>query len=353
MLFTRQPTLLGWYFNNFINRLYEAFRKAGKSGNAGPAFGAAVAAGAGAVIDFVANWLLNKIKGAASKVGEKIKSIAQKILARLKKVGSKVVGAVKRGAGTVLHALGNTRVGQAVKRGYETVRNTVNKGKARIEQWQKDRAAKKNVGKTPEEIAKEKQDKLDKAVAAIRPTLLGMLQKGSSALVLNARLAFWRMRYGLASLSVVGGDSFQIIAKVNPEREVVPGVVMHPEELLLYIRKVTEELLSQDSVREGAERIEQTHTVQPPPANSKRKSDTHDVTVDSDVSMSSVTAWALKQKPRTLTPSFHVRSVARCPIALQMQIDAHESRLLNALLGGVTQQARTANIPLHRRALCH
>ncbi len=43
-----------------------AFLKAVKSGNSGPAFGAAVAAGAVAVIDFVANWLLTKIKGAAT-----------------------------------------------------------------------------------------------------------------------------------------------------------------------------------------------------------------------------------------------------------------------------------------------
>ncbi len=199
------------------------------------------------MIDFVANWLLTKIKGAAGKVGEGIKSIAQKILARLKKVGSKVGGVVKRGAGKVMHALGNTRVGQAVKRGYETVRNTMNKGKARVEQWQKDRAAKKNAGKTPEQIAKEKHDKLQKAVTAIRPSLLSMLEKGSPKLLLNARLAFWKMRYGLTSLAVEGR---QVTARVNPS-DVIAEVVDVNKDLSAFvietIHKVGREVLYENA----------------------------------------------------------------------------------------------------------
>ncbi|MDQ2809092.1 MAG: hypothetical protein M3Z04_19635, partial [Chloroflexota bacterium] len=276
-----------------------AFLKAVKSGNAGPAFGAAVAAGAVAVIDFVANWLLTKIKGAATTVGNKIKNIAQKILARLKKVGSKVVGAVKRGAGKVMHALGNTRVGQAVKRGYETVRNTVNKGKARVEQWQQDRAAKQNAGKTEDEIKKEKEAKLHNAVIAIRPKAEALMAKGVSGLRLRAQLAIWRIQHGLSALSITGGDTFKIMAKVNPEEEVVPGVVMHPEELLNHLRQVADDILTDKRVLAGAARIEATQRQTPPPKG--RKATVHHVDVPADVSIPSVTAYAMSQKnPRGL-----------------------------------------------------
>ena len=75
-----------------------AFLKAVKSGGAGPAFANALAAAAVAVIEFVSQFLLRKIAGAAGKVAGKIKAIAQKIgkklMAGLKKVGKKI----KRGA---------------------------------------------------------------------------------------------------------------------------------------------------------------------------------------------------------------------------------------------------------------
>ncbi len=138
-------------------------------------------------------------------------------------------GAVKRGAGKVMHALGNTRVGQVVKQGYNTVRNTVNKGKAHVEQWQKDRAAKKNAGKTPEEIAQEKQDRLDKAGDAIKPQLQQLLSGGTNKLYLMARLFFWKVRYGLSALTLQ--SSGEIIAKVNPELTVGRGKKLSAEEL--------------------------------------------------------------------------------------------------------------------------
>ena len=69
-----------------------AFLKAVKSGDAGPAFAQALAAAAVAVIEFVSQFLLRKIAGAASKVAGKIKAIAQKIgkrlMAAMKKVGN-------------------------------------------------------------------------------------------------------------------------------------------------------------------------------------------------------------------------------------------------------------------------
>ena len=74
-----------------------AFLKAVKSGNAGPAFAQALAAAAVAVIEFVSQFLLRKIAGAASKVAGKIKAIAQKIGKRLMAAMKKVGKAVKKG----------------------------------------------------------------------------------------------------------------------------------------------------------------------------------------------------------------------------------------------------------------
>ncbi|MEH6875699.1 MAG: hypothetical protein V7849_15045, partial [Candidatus Competibacter sp.] len=53
------------------------FLKAVKTGGAGPQFAAMLAAAAIVVIDFVANWLLRKLRGPASKISDKIKGIAQ------------------------------------------------------------------------------------------------------------------------------------------------------------------------------------------------------------------------------------------------------------------------------------
>ncbi|MBA2677270.1 MAG: hypothetical protein H0U76_02560, partial [Ktedonobacteraceae bacterium] len=175
----------------------------------------------------------------------------QKILARLKKVGSKVVGAVKRGAGRVMHALGNTKVGQVVKRGYETVRNTVNKGKARVEQWERDREAKKNAGKTPEQIAKEKQDKLQKAVNGIRPKVEALLRWGVPKAVLKGALATMRLGYGLTSLGLQAEDSkrTQIMAKVNPEDVVSQVVEADHVTILSLVHQLGQEVLKDPEVQ--------------------------------------------------------------------------------------------------------
>ena len=56
------------------------FLKAVKGGNSGPAFASALAASAVAVIDFVSNWLLQKLQNkAVNTVGKKIRALADKI----------------------------------------------------------------------------------------------------------------------------------------------------------------------------------------------------------------------------------------------------------------------------------
>ena len=76
-----------------IQRVLEAFErffaflKAVRTGKAGPQFATAIAAAAIAVIDFVANWLLKRLRKPAGKIAKKLKAIAKKLGKKLAKVG--------------------------------------------------------------------------------------------------------------------------------------------------------------------------------------------------------------------------------------------------------------------------
>ena len=128
-----------------------AFLKAVKSGNAGPAFASALAAAAVAVIEFVSQFLLRKIAGAAGKVAGKIKAIAQKIGQRLMKVVKKV--------------------GKAVKRGVKKVKRGATKLKEKV-------FGKKKKKPKEEGRQQDKQDRLDKAVRELTPKVQALVNKG-------------------------------------------------------------------------------------------------------------------------------------------------------------------------------
>jgi hypothetical protein len=183
---------------------FVAFLKAVRGGNAGPAFAQALAAAAVAVIEFVSQFLLRKIAGAAKKVAGKIKAIAQRIGQRLMGVARKVGGALKRGAAKV-------------RRGAAKLRDKV-LGKRK---------------KTPEDKRKEKQDRLDKAVRELTPKVQALIDRGVGKLRLKAQLAFWKVRYRLSSLTVVtSGRTATVRAKVNPEADLIRNVIITTGDLL-------------------------------------------------------------------------------------------------------------------------
>jgi hypothetical protein len=99
--------------------LFFAFLKAVKTGSAAGPFAMALAAAGVVVIDFVANWLLMRLRKPAGAIAGKLKALAQKIVAGLKRV----VGAVKRGAKVAAGAIrrGVAAVGRAVRRGAQAV----------------------------------------------------------------------------------------------------------------------------------------------------------------------------------------------------------------------------------------
>jgi phage-related protein len=112
-----------------------AFLKGVRWGNAGPLFGKAIAAGAVAVIEFISQFLLQRLMGAAGAVAGKLRSLAKRIGGRLAAVGrgairgakavgrgiragtKRVLGAVAGGASRVVR--GASELGHGVRRGFE------------------------------------------------------------------------------------------------------------------------------------------------------------------------------------------------------------------------------------------
>ena len=122
---------------------FVTFLKAVKSGSSGPAFATALAASAIAVIEFIAQWLLKKMKGAATGVGGKLRELAKRIGARLKAIGKAIVGGVKQAGGAIKRAA--QAVGRAVVKGAKYVGRGVAKGAKWLE---------KNTGKLGKAIGK-------------------------------------------------------------------------------------------------------------------------------------------------------------------------------------------------------
>ncbi|HKQ98563.1 MAG TPA: hypothetical protein VJV75_11870 [Candidatus Polarisedimenticolia bacterium] len=77
-----------------------AYLKAVKAGPAACLFAEAVAAGVVALLDFITNFLLQKLSSATKGVGKRLKGMAQKIMEGLKKVG----GGAKKAAGSAVNS---------------------------------------------------------------------------------------------------------------------------------------------------------------------------------------------------------------------------------------------------------
>lgn len=101
---------------------FVTFLKAVKSGSAARPFADAVASGVVALLDFISNFLLSKLKGAGKAVGTKLKGIAQKILKGLAKAGR----GARKAAGT---AVNKARAG--LRRATRSLRKPPSPGRAR------------------------------------------------------------------------------------------------------------------------------------------------------------------------------------------------------------------------------
>ncbi|AFZ21581.1 eCIS core domain-containing protein [Allocoleopsis franciscana] len=173
---------------------FMAFLKAVKTGQAGPPFGAALAAAGVVVIDFVSNWLLKRLRGPASKVAGKIKEIA-------KKIGNKVKNVAKK--------LGK-KFGKLKDKFFGKKRGKGNKDKKAAETNHKD---KKKDSRT---TAQKSQD-LQKAVEEVKALTRNKLIRGP---ILKIALLRIKSKYKLTILKAtkVGRASeFKTYAKINPD----------------------------------------------------------------------------------------------------------------------------------------
>jgi hypothetical protein len=183
--------------------LFVVFLKAVKAGGAGPQFAGALAAGAVVVIDFVANWLLRKLRGPASKVGSKVKVIAQKIMARVKKALKKVGGALKKGAKWVKGKA------KGLKKKFDG-RKTKKDAKKKSE--------KPKANKTKKEA--DKKRKKAKLIADAKAAVRKLISKPRSRLMLRLMLAKLYVQFRLRGLKQLSMKDNRIVIRASPGEEV-------------------------------------------------------------------------------------------------------------------------------------
>jgi hypothetical protein len=193
----------GWASLGRILQAFEAFfsfLKHVKLGSAGPLFAKAVAAGAIAAVEFVSNFLLTRLKGAASSVSNRLRALARRIGERLRAIGGRIVRGVK--------AVGSgfRRAGQKVRAGFDRLR-----------------------GKRPKSHADQeraKHERQEAAFAATKSRLDALFAKGISRGQLAAKVAFLKLRYRWATLRLQapeGARHLSVIGGFSPERRVTEG----------------------------------------------------------------------------------------------------------------------------------
>jgi hypothetical protein len=270
---------------------FMAFLKAVKTGQAGPPFGAALAAAGVVVIDFVSNWLLKRLRGPASKVAGKIKEIA-------KKIGNKVKKVVKK--------LGK-KFGKLKDKFFGKKGGKVEKNKGRRHESDHDRTQENLDHKQREkqERDRQNQERLAKAKRELPGKIQPLLKRGVGGILLKARLAAWRIQYRLSALTLQPtGDHFQIIAKVNPEDVIIGGVTFGREELLIYIREIARQVVTDIRSERAADDISATKSEFLGSRGAKNTTVRHDVGERVTLTGMARVTKDLELRPRNTTDRF-------------------------------------------------
>jgi hypothetical protein len=214
-----------------------------------------IGAVATAVLDFLANFVLQRIMAAGRRVGDALKKTAGKIVAQLKRAaaatkkvagkamsaakragrsavgavksaGSKAAAAVKSTVKKAGRAVAKTKVGKAVVAGTKAVgrgaRKVIDKGKKALAKRKQKAAAKKKKAKKKKETP---QEKLNRVVAIISPRVTGWFRgAGAPSLWLKTKLQAVRIRHRLSALTADrSGDRVTVNARVNPRAAVTNG----------------------------------------------------------------------------------------------------------------------------------
>jgi len=192
---------------------FMAFLKAVKTGQAGPPFGAALASAGVVVIDFVANWLLKRLRGPASKVAGKIKEIAIKIGNKVKKVLKKLGKKVGKFKDKLFGKKGN-KGGKA----NDKLSNKQKKGKD----------SKPDQAKNKED---EKQKRVDQAVQVAAGVVNRFGGKRVGKMVLMPILYGIKLRYRLKSLEPIKqGENWAVHGEINPTSTLSTAAKVESEE---------------------------------------------------------------------------------------------------------------------------
>jgi hypothetical protein len=172
---------------------FVAFLKAVKAGASGPSFGQLLAAAGVMLVDFVSNWLLKRVSGAASKVAEKIKAIAQKIGAKLKGA----FGKLKKGAGKLKDNFFGKKDGKGDKGKPKAPKSLQEKEKAELDK---------------------KQKKVDRAVVLATTAVNSLPGNRVGKALISPVLTGIKSTFGLKSLEPVQeGEIWVVHGEINPK----------------------------------------------------------------------------------------------------------------------------------------
>jgi len=200
---------------------FMGFLKAVKTGQSGPQFGAALAAAGVVLIDFVSNWLLKRVRGAASKVAGKIKEIAKKIGRKLKAATKKLGGKFDKVKDKFFGKKGG-------KEGKEQARDGKN-------------------GNANKEDAKQQeiQKRVEKVKRELPPKIKSFLAKKPSKLRVIAQLAIWRVAYRLKKLDLNGKEGkLDFIGQVNPTIDLADGWTFDTKQVFSVLDKIASEYIT-------------------------------------------------------------------------------------------------------------
>jgi len=206
-----QALQAGWASLGRILQAFDAFfnfLKHVKVGSAGPLFAKAVAAGAVAAVEFVSNFLLTRLKGAASSVSNRLRALARRIGERLRAIGGRIVRGVKA-VGSGLR-----RAGQKVRAGFDRLRGKRPKSRA------------------DHDAAKRRRE--EAAFTATKARLDALFAKGVSRARLAAQVALLKVRYRWSSLELEGtrqAQNVEVVGGFSPKGHVTSGNLRAAESL--------------------------------------------------------------------------------------------------------------------------
>ncbi|MEI7034381.1 hypothetical protein [Streptomyces pratensis] len=104
-----------------------------------------------------------------------------------------------------------------------------------------------------------KQQRLNRAIAALKPKISALISRHISESRLKARLFVWRKQYGLSALTAQhSGSTTDVVAKVNPEGKVAEGVVRKiGPDLHDMLTNIGNEMINRPDVIADAKKIQQ------------------------------------------------------------------------------------------------